>query len=336
MRAFDDLPRGWTTLPEPPEVRYSAATVWTGEHVLVWGGHLVGNYGEEAPQANGFAFDAQTRSWTAMANSPLGPRAHPASAWSGEELLVWGGSDGRVERFFADGAAYDPETDAWRRLPEAPLDARAPLAVWTGDELLVWGTAVRVDPRPRDGAAYDPATDTWRKIAEAPIELTDATAVWTGREMIVFGAALHGGNFPETKTAIAAAYDPASDTWRRLPDSTLSPQASTAAWVGDKLVAWDYGSRTATYDPRADEWSPLPDVPLDSGECTPESAAVGDWILGEYCGQLARYDPETGRWSDLTGTEYVGWSLEPVAADPVALLLGRNAAGRERMLAYRP
>ena len=49
--------------------------------------------------------------------------------------------------------------------------------------------------------------------------------------MIVFGAALHGGNVPETETAIGAAYDPSTDRWRRLPDSPLSPQASTAAWT---------------------------------------------------------------------------------------------------------
>jgi hypothetical protein len=47
--------------------------------------------------------------------------------------------------------------------------------------------------------------------------------------MIVFGAALHGGNFPETPTAIGAAYNPASDTWRRLPESDIDPNANTAA-----------------------------------------------------------------------------------------------------------
>jgi N-acetylneuraminic acid mutarotase len=335
--AFEDLPTGWTTLPEPPEVRNAAATVWTGEQVLVWGGYEFTGHGDEVVRPGGFVFDAATRDWERMSDSPLSPRVHPASAWSGRELLIWGGTDIRGEHFLADGAAYDPATGAWRRLPDAPIEARAPLAAWTGDELLMWGTAVRVDPRPRDGAAYNPATNDWRTIAEAPIELTDATAVWTGREMIVFGAALHGGNFPETRTAIAAAYDPETDSWRRLPDSTLSPQASTAAWVGQELVAWDYASGTATYDPQADEWRALPDVPLASGECNPESIAVGDWLLGDYCGLLAWYDPTRRRWSDLAGTEFVGWGFELVAADPVALLLGRNDdTGERRMLAYRP
>lgn len=334
---LDDLPPGWTTLPKPPEVRGGAAMAWTGDAALVWGGYEFPGYGEEILWTGGFVFDGATRDWHPMADSPLAARVRPASAWTGRELLIWGGTDIRDEHFFGDGAAYDPSADAWRELPPAPISGRAPLAVWTGDELLVWGTAVRVDPRPRDGAAYDPATNDWRKIAESPIELTDATAVWTGRELIVFGAALDWGNRAETKTAIAAAYDPETDRWRRLPDSALSPQASTAAWVGDELVAWDYASGTATYSPENDEWRALSDVPLDSGECSPESVAVGDWVLGEYCGLFARYEPARRRWSDFAGTEFAGWGFELVAADPVALLLGRNAdTGKERMLAYRP
>jgi len=334
-RALDELSSGWTTLPGPPEVRNGAANAWTGTELLTWGGGVFD--GSFLPvKANGWVYDAALKRWSALPESPLGPRSYAASAWTGEELLVWGGTEGREEQFFADGAAYDPDAATWRRLRDAPIGARAPLSVWTGDELLVWGSR-RVEPRPRDGAAYDPATDTWRTIATAPIELTDATAVWTGREMIVFGAALHGGNFPETETAIAAAYEPTSDTWRRLPDSTLSPQASTAAWVGRELVAWDYLSGTAAFHPGQGKWRQLPDVPLDSGECSPESVPVAESVFGEYCGQLAVYDASTDRWRDIAGLDYIGWSFELVPAGDVVLLLGRNAdTDREQMLAYRP
>lgn len=272
-----------------------------------------------------------------MAVSPLARRAFPASAWTGEELLIWGGSDGRQERFFDDGAAYDPKTDTWRRLPEVPIGARAPLSVWTGREFIVWGTAIRMHPRPRDGAAFDPAENSWRTIAKAPIELTDATAGWTGREMIVFGAALHGGNFPETKTAIGAAYDPKTDTWRTLPRSELSPQASTAAWNGREMIAWDYLNGTAAYDPAADSWRKLQDVPVESGECVPKSVPVGSYVIGDYCGQTAVYDAEVDGWNNISRRDFVGWGFELIAADRFVLLLGRNGdTGEERMLAYRP
>jgi N-acetylneuraminic acid mutarotase len=261
---------------------------------------------------------------------------NPASAWTGDELLVWGGSDDRGA-FFDDGAAYDPRADVWRTLPGAPVSARVPLSVWTGQEFIVWGTAVRVDDRPRDGAAYDPKANSWRTIAKAPIELTDATATWTGREMIVFGAALHGGNFPESKTAIGAAYDPRTDRWRRLPASTLSPQASTAAWSGRELIAWDYLNGTQAYDPAGNKWRNLTTVPLDAGECHPKSTSIGRYVFGDYCGSMVAYDPADDQWHDLSRRELVGWGLELVATDTVVLLLGRNVnTGEERMFAYRP
>ena len=337
--AFKDLERGWTKLPPPPEARSAtAATAWTGDRLIVWGGYVYTGYSDEVPQSDGFMFDARSREWNPMARSPLAARVVAASAWTGAELLIWGGSaDSNLATFLDDGAAYDPATDSWRELPRAPISPRAPLSVWTGREFILWGTAVRVDARPRDGAAYDPIANTWRRIPPAPIELTDATASWTGKEMIVFGAALHGGNKPETETAVGAAYDPATDRWRQIPDSDLSPQASTAAWDGHDVIAWDYLNGSAAYEPEANEWRSLPRVPLDDYECSPQSVSVGRYIFGDYCGLMAVYDPNEGRWHDVSRREFAGWGFTIVAADQVVLLIGRNVdTEEEAMFAYRP
>jgi hypothetical protein len=342
--ALDDLPIGWTELPPPPEVRSGAATAWTGTALLIWGGFT--GFDEGAVSADGLAFDATSRMWSAIPSGPLEARALAASAWTGTELLVWGGWSGMsgpefVEGFFDDGAAFDPASGRWRPLPPAPVTARAPLSVWTGQELLLWGTSLRVEDRPRDGAAYNPATETWRMIPEAPIELTDATAVWTGKEMIVFGAALCCGNDPETKTAIGAAYDPSTDTWRRIPNSTLSPQASTAAWTGEDVIAWDYLNDSAGYDPITDSWRSLPRVPLDDAECPPQSAAAGGYVLGDYCGGLTLFDPLEQRWMWLDRpepSEPPFWSFELIPASSVFLLPAQRYGdtGEVRFFAFRP
>ena len=336
---LEDLERGWTKLPSPPEVRsVTAATAWTGDELIVWGGYVYTGFSDEVPRSDGFIFDAHAREWGQIAPSPLGPRILPASAWTGDEMLIWGGTDRDLTGFFDDGAAYDPETDTWRRLPPAPISPRAPLSVWTSSEFILWGTAARMQPRLRDGASYDPVTNAWREIAPAPIELTDASASWTGKEMIVFGAALHGGNKSETETAIGAAYDPATDRWRRIPASDLSPQASTASWDGRELIAWDYGNVSAAYDPKANQWRPLPRVPLDSYECTPQSVTVTRFVFGDYCGLMAVYDRAEGKWHDISRRGLTGsWGFTIVAADPVVLLLGRNVdTEEEAMFAYRP
>jgi hypothetical protein len=262
----------------------------------------------------------------------------PGSAWTGKEFLVWGGRGGDVQSpgFFGDGAAYNPITNSWRRLPRAPISSRAPLPVWTGKELIVWGTTAR-GMALRDGAAYNPSTNKWRKLPEAPLALNEASAVWTGQEMIVVGADLSMDNVAPTRTAIGAAYSPASDTWRRLPNANLSPQASTAAWDGKELIAWDYEIHSAAYDPQTNRWRRLVRVPLHPVECYPQSVSVNQFVVGDFCGSTIVFDPKRDRWLNVTRSRLVGWEFTEVAADPAVLLLGRSAhTDQKAMFAYRP
>lgn len=341
-----ELPQGWSELPPPPENRSGAATAWTGSQLLVWGGYeFVGS--NEDPDAAGFAFDAATRRWEPLPPSPLAGRSDAAFAWTGRELLIWGGWDGgfRDPPYFDDGAAFDPVAGTWRTLAPSPIDARTAFSVWTGEELIVWGSTERAARR-RDGAAYDPSTNSWRTIAEGPMDITDGSAVWTGDEMIVFGAALDSNNHADTPTAIGVAYDPASDTWRALPPSDLSPQAMTAEWLGDELIAWDYEQASAAYDPIADTWQPLPDTPLEFSECRPLTVATERTVFGEFCGETVVFAPEERAWHrapmPAPGPQEGCCDVyEPVAAGDVVLVpshwYGKALEAMDRrMLVYNP
>jgi hypothetical protein len=344
-----ELPAGWSELPAPPEVRSDAATAWTGSQLLVWGGYeYVG--GNEDPDAGGFAFDAVTRTWSDLPESPLEGRSDTAFAWTGRELLIWGGWDGGVRNppFFSDGAAYEPVAGTWRMLPPAPTDARTAFSVWTGREMIVWGSTDRADRR-LDGAAYDPTTNEWRSIADGPIDITDGSAVWTGDEMIVFGAALDGNNHAETRTAIAAAYDPEGDTWRELPPSDLSPQAMTASWLDGELIAWDYDQASATYDPVTDSWRELERVPLSFSECRPVSVATSRTLFGEFCGRTVVFSEQEDAWhrDQIPAPEAEGgccWVHEPVSGGDVVFVPSllydeppeRTSASDRRMFVYNP
>jgi Kelch motif len=332
---------GWTQLPAPPEIRSGAASAWTGSQLLVWGGYVDHGTGATDPNNDGFAFDPVTETWSDVPSAPIEARSFPAAAWTGNELVIWGGA--RSTEYGAasaldDGAAYDPATGSWRLLPPAPIGARAPLDVWTGRELIVWGTSVRSLGRPIDGAAYDPTTNAWRRIADAPIELTDASAVWTGKEMVVFGAALHGGNVPETPVAIGAAYDPVTDSWRRIADSDLSPQASAAAWDGHEIVAWDYLNHSAAYSPTTDQWRRLPNVDIWTGECAPRSVGMRGFVYGDYCGIEVVWDAGSGVWTDVSRMK-AGPSTRvvPVAAgDGVFVMINDLNDGTESAWMYIP
>jgi hypothetical protein len=294
------IPQGWTELPLPPEIRPGSSAIWAGSLLINWGGSTY----EAASDArtwpvNGFAFDPATRTWRTIPDAPA-PREDALPVWTGNEALFLWGADRSGDR--TDGLAFDPGTGTWRSIPAAPVAPRSgAVAVWTGSEAIVWGGGDPGSGTERTGAAYDPVTDTWRTIADAPIGLNLATASWTGREVLVFGSLLDGRNRAATRTSIGAAYDPSADRWEELPPSELYPQATSAAWAGNHLIAWDYDAQSQEYNPATGRWSSPANMPLDHSECYPDSAALATTVLGWYCGQAATYDPGTGDWTRLRG-----------------------------------
>ena len=91
--------------------------------------------------------------------------------------------------------------------------------------------------------------------------------VWTGKDMLIFGGSGTSGTPSD-----GAAYDPATNTWRKLapiPASlggNLTGSGSYAVWTGKVMVAWGFfgnggGSHgggslaAATYNPAANSWT---------------------------------------------------------------------------------
>jgi hypothetical protein len=219
-----------------------------------------------------------------IADSPLAGRSGAASAWTGSEVLVWGGA-GAGDLQYGDGAAFDPREDAWRSLPESPLTPRSGASsVWTGEEWVVWG-GVEVHVRPdgfataetlTDGAAYDPVRDRWRSIADPPSPSARAGAVWTGEEVVAVGGS--------DSTPQAAAYDPVADEWRVLPGVPgVIATWSELVWTGEQVVGLlQVRQRQITvppepvaYDPTSDEWEVLPPLGIWPGQV----AWTGDELL---------------------------------------------------------
>jgi hypothetical protein len=56
------------------------------------------------------AWDPDTDTWTELARPPLANRTAAAVAWTGSELVLWGGAntDGLGGPSFADGGALRP------------------------------------------------------------------------------------------------------------------------------------------------------------------------------------------------------------------------------------
>jgi hypothetical protein len=328
---WDALPRGWSKLAPPPVATARAASVWTGNELVYWGGDS--NYGG-TNHAEGAAFDPLSNEWRKLPPAPISARTSPGAVWTGTEMLVWGGYG---DAPLADGAAYSPANHSWRNLARAPLGPRDPVAaVWTGSEMIVWGSTRRPNGS-TEGAAYDPAADRWRPIAEAPLRLNLASAVWTESEMIVYGAQLDNNNGSPSDHAQGIAYDPTTDSWRTLPAFPLSPQASSAVWSGEEMIVWDYGLSAGAYDPALDRWRSLPDVPLDDSECYPNSAFSDYLIIGQFCFEHGvRFDVELDQWEKFDWADRIV-AGRPVAADGVFLFAGATHESTHNALwVYKP
>jgi N-acetylneuraminic acid mutarotase len=172
-------------------------------------------------------------------------------------------------------AGSDSSTAAgqWRLLPPAPIAIVAGrTSVWTGTELIVSG----VTGAAPDGSllksvevtlAYNPATNTWRKLAPSPLAAEQRpTGAWTGRELVLFvsGVDAANGKPSPARYARAAAYNPATDTWRRIAALPEPRNGATAVWANPEILIVGgmngQGVRASVglaYNPVANHWRRL-------------------------------------------------------------------------------
>lgn len=147
---YSPADNAWTPMAPYPQTtetpgRHGFSSVWTGTHMLVWGGYAFTEACRRCVHDDGAAYDPNTDSWALMTRSGLSARGGHGAVWTGKEMVVWGGVDARVgggagPPHVNDGAAYNPADGTWSQLPDSPLLGRGGHAmVWVGEKLVVWG-----------------------------------------------------------------------------------------------------------------------------------------------------------------------------------------------------
>jgi hypothetical protein len=229
------------------------------------------------------------------------------SVWTGRELFYWGGDTHYGGAAHADGAAFEPASRTWRRLPRGPLAGRSSAAaVWSGREVLVWGGRAG-DGEWGDGAGFDPVSGEWRLLSPSPLSpRVPVVAVWTGRELIVWGDSSRSGRATQRE---GAAYDPSSDRWRLLPLGPAGLNQAEGIWTGEEMIVFgahlDGNNRADTesaqgmaYDPKANNWHLLPRHPL-----SPQASSVvwtgKEVVAWDYELEAAAHDPARDTWRKL-------------------------------------
>jgi N-acetylneuraminic acid mutarotase len=238
--------------------------------------------------------------------APFTARAYHSMAWTGNEMIIWGGNYGPLVNILNDGARYNPLTDSWMATASAPLTPRQRhTGVWTGNEMIIWGGEDSGGNLLNDGARYSPLADSWTAVTMngAPGVRMDHTAVWTGNEMIVWG----GSGFSYND---GGRYNPLTDSWTATTTTGAPTGRSyhTAVWTGTEMIIWGgYNGRPLKdgkrYNPLTDSWTPVITNGTPSGRYYHTAVWTGTEMIiwgGYGTGGNHGYLSDGGRYSPLS------------------------------------
>jgi len=327
---YDPTTDTWRPVSEisAPSGRWNHSATLSGAKMIVWGGIWIDpQLAQGVTLDSGGVYDLASDTWlpTGTLNAPP-PREMHAAAWTGTEVIIWGGWD-RVSLY--TGGRYDPGADRW--LPtlagNGPGNLSDPAMIWTGSQMILWGGRKDGD-FVAAGFRYDPVVDSWSAMSErdAPDPRSGSKAVWSGEEVIILG----GGD--GTQGLIGGGrYNPLTDSWQSISTDGAPPFYVTVAWTGSETLVWN-GPQvlpSARYDPAMDTWRPM-----STANAPPQVDATGVWtgerfiVWGGNLGGVpqntgGRYDPLTDSWTSTsllsapggrqdhtavwTGTEMIIW-----------------------------
>ncbi len=340
--SFNPATNTWTRInvTAAPADAPGHTSVWTGTEMIVWGGGAGSRYNpatstwavmSTAGVSNGVTnhtavwdgsrmdvvsssgthrYDPVANLWSTTA-MPVSSSRHVA-AWSGSEMLVWGGvvnqsglTTNRLHR-------YTSATNSYAMEKLAPTGRRGHTAIWTGTYVMIFGGSDAAGVR-GEGAAYSPASDEWEWLpaSGAPSPRRDHSAIWTGTHMVVWGG--HNGAARVSDGARCTS----GGTWSTVNPSGAPSARSlhTAVWTGSRMLVWGGGDGTtkfadgAAWDSGLNAWTPLSATSAPTVReghtmtwTGTEAVVWGGEGTGGGLNTGARYNPAGDSWNAITLT----------------------------------
>ncbi|MCX6123993.1 MAG: hypothetical protein NTV34_04485, partial [Proteobacteria bacterium] len=272
---YDPAKNSWTSIlrsSSAPAPRVHHSSVWTGNKLVVWGGHPNNDSSVYMadPLDTGGVYEPLTKTWT---NIPLGDpnqpaaRGHHTAIWTGDtgnqlsskKMLIWGGC--RLETAdacahpFGDGAFFDPETLKWSKLTTSgpnPTARHNFSAVYAPGQarLYIFGGFDRESNVISEGAFLDLYTLTWFSMAAMTEGRFKHQAVWAGDKMMIFGGKTYNTSTRNYELASSVvAYIPPFNAGQNLGRwiayktdememTRLKTIEHSAVWTGRSMIVW--------------------------------------------------------------------------------------------------
>ena len=263
-------PGGWQSSVFTSGGTYFGKTqgVWTGTEALVYYNNFI------------YRLNTGTNTWTQSSANTVGSfvaRFDYSEAWTGTELIIYGGYAGGVA--LNDGVKYNPTSNTWTAITNAPIHRLFHSAVWTGTEMLVFGGDSVATATGCTGTGfssnqvykYNPASNIWTgpviATGSIPVARNSHVAVWTGTEMLIFGGQRTSNgtcNGFAVYQGDTYSFNPSTNVWTiKATDQPFNFVAG--AWNGSKLYIWGTSlinntgySKGRVYTLASDSWNYFP------------------------------------------------------------------------------
>ena len=266
-----------------------------------------------------FSNPAVSQNWSTVTTSDgSAPTARHESAsveYNGKIYLFGGRGNRPVD-------VYDPQANTWTNVAQAPLEMHHFQPVVYAGKIYIIGALTCCfpsEPTIADIHVFDPQTNTWSIEGSMPsnrLRGSAGTVIYNDKIYIVGGNTLgHNGG----AVSWFDEYDPATGTWRVLPDAPTARDHFAAVVVGNQLIASAGRQSTApaflantveateVYNFNSQTWSSASDnIP------TPRAGTVATqhnnlvYVLGGESTSVAAahptvevFDPATGLWSKI-------------------------------------
>ena len=242
VQAYDPVTKTWTDRARPPmEINHFQAVTLNG---LIYAmGAFTGSYPHEVPLPNVYIYNPVTNVWLTGGTIPESRRrGSPGAAIYNNKIYMVGGiTDGHWSGWVSWFDVYDPATNTWTALPDAPRTRDHFHVAIVNDKLYVIGgrrssgitnqvfalTIPEVD-------VYDFATGQWSTLpggSNLPTPRAGACTVVLGEEVIVVGGETNAVEANKETEALNVT----TNTWRRLADLQQA-RHGTQAIVNNKGI----------------------------------------------------------------------------------------------------
>ncbi|AQG79304.1 Kelch repeat-containing protein [Spirosoma montaniterrae] len=232
----------WQRLPSPPvEMNHFQAVTYNGEIYVM--GAFQGKYPHETALPNIHMYSPRQGKWRTGPTIPTERLRGSAGVVVRQNkiYMVCGIIDGHYDGHVAWFDEYDPKTNAWKRLPDAPRTRDHISATLVGDKLVLAGgrnSTARIgkvlETTIAEVDVYDFKTGRWETLpatSNIPTQRAGATAVTLNGKAYVIG-----GETVQLKAHNEAEiFDPATNRWTAGP-TLQQGRHGTQAVVYDRKI----------------------------------------------------------------------------------------------------